>query len=206
MSEFLKPRFNLEPVEQIRNHYGLDPRVYTGGKAIITQSFVEANVKVGSQWYVNAEIPIGANATTYSLFTTHPTLRTLLKDRIVSSDVGITYRVYRNATGAVHGSTDIPILNFHDDIQDMPEITHGLTLTSDPTGDFEIHGGQIDVVRFPTGQGNSIGGGLVAAQGYERVFSKNMQYLIEIENRENSAGVVLVSAGIFVGNLSTETI
>ena len=53
-------------VPQVGN---IDPRVYTGLQGFTTQSFTEANVKNGVQYYISEVFTVAQGSSKYILFT-----------------------------------------------------------------------------------------------------------------------------------------
>jgi len=82
------------------NDNGIDPRVYTGYQGFTIQSFVEANIKNGTQFSISVEATLPANSKKYYAFKTpnNPDKTIIIKNRFIETDGGIRYKPYVGAT------------------------------------------------------------------------------------------------------------
>lgn len=178
--------------------YNIDERVYTGLQAFTVQSFTEANVKNGSQFYISEVFTLDSNTTTYIAFNTQDA-DTIIKFRQIATNGGLEYKVYRNPTVTYDG-TNITVHNLNDKNPNSNLVTIQKNLTVTNIGD------QWDIVKAFNQQGSQSGGGVFATSGVERVFNKNSDYLVEFFNTDNTEVEVHYVVSWYEGPLNIDII
>lgn len=178
--------------------FHIDERVYTGEQAFTTQSFTEANVKNGSQFYISEVFTLGSGLSKSFVFTTL-NADTIVKFRQISTDGGLEYRVFRNPVLTDSG-TSVTVHN----LNDKNPNTNLVVVTEDPT--ITSNGDQWDIVKSFNQQGLQSGGGVFATSGAERVLAQNSPYLVQFLNTDNADVDIQYIVSWYEGPLSVDII
>lgn len=165
--------------------------IFSGTKAFVTQSYVEANAKNGLQYEYSG---IGTLAKSPDAgYITNAILKTGAKPVIIKAreirfnGVGVTAQVFEAPTYT--GGTAQPIYNLSrlNPAPTTVQVLTGITLTADGT---EISAPTYGVGG--TGVGNSTVG-TFAVQGAERILKPNTSYLLRITNRDTAAAATVAT-------------
>ena len=183
-------------VSQVGN---IDPRVYTGVLAVTTQSFTEANVKNGVQYYISESFDIPQSTFKYIKFATGAK-DTIVKLRIVATSGGLEYLVFRSPT--ITPATGVPFDIFN--LNDIDPKPVEMTISEDPTVTDE--GDRWDVVTAFNQQGNQSGGGVFQSSGIERILKPSTDYLVKFTNTDNATIQVQYTVSWYEGPLSSNII
>lgn len=158
---------------------------FQGQRALTTQSFTEAQTKLGNCFYFQKMVPTMAANSTYNIVVTTGALPVLIKDRsIYTLGQSIGVQLFKAPTGVTGGSA-IPVQNYNDiaPVASTVTVTGGATVTTPGTawGD-PVH------VYGASQQGNRQGANI--APGGDRVLSPNKSYLIQIVNSDTQTALV----------------
>lgn len=156
----------------------IDYRVYTGLKGLTTQSFIEANVKNGTQWEVSFESTSIASGANSDAILVTGNQYVLIKSRLLNfTGSEIEVSVYKNSTYT--GGSNLPIYNLNTVIGGSPlaVMKTGVTVTSIGT---EI-ASKTHYYGTDTNVNQAVGSFSVA--GIERVLAPNTIYLLRIINQ-----------------------
>lgn len=158
---------------------GIPAGAFSGLRAMTTQSYIEANVKYGLQFYIQHNLPqLVATTGTYKLLFTTGAKQVLIKGREMYG-IGelISIQLYKQPTAPTPGGTLLTVQNFNDvsPVATTVTIRGGVTTTSDgtPWGDPQRLFGQ-------NAAGQRSGSGL--AQGGDRILKANSTYLVFFRN------------------------
>lgn len=156
--------------------------VGAGVRAFNTQSYVESNVKLGSQFYIQATQPLLAAGASQKIAFTTGNLPVLIKGRdLYASANNLSYAVFRQPSG-ISGGTPVAIQNYNDinPIATTCSILAGVTATSNgtPWGDPQF-------IYGSNNAGARTGSGL--APSGDRVLKPNTTYLVVITNQDTAA-------------------
>lgn len=162
--------------------YGNDAPVglYTGLRAITSQTYTEANVKNGSQFeFSSPRTTLAASGVTTSVLQTG-SKRVLIKTRSIQfTGKGITARLYEGGTFTAGSGTALPIFNMRRRLPipaTLCTTRAGITVTSLGT-----EYGAPTVGIGSTGQGQTVYGAF-SVQGVERWLEPNSTYFLQITN------------------------
>lgn len=177
------------------------PGIYTGTRAVTSQSYLEANVKNGLQYEFSSFNPtLASNTPQYAIFKTG-SKPVILKSRIISfTGTNITADVYVNSVFT--GGTQQPIYNLRTDdkaIETTVQIISGVTVTN--------VGNKVAATTYGVGsggQGQNVVGSF-AVSGVERILDANKEYLLEIKNTGGSTCAVAVYATWYEGTTDLPT-
>lgn len=152
---------------------------YSGLRALTTQSYTEANVKNGVQFYIQHNLPqLAATTGVYKLLFTTGAKPVLVKGREMYG-IGETFslQVYKQPTAPTPGGTLLTVQNYNDIAAAATTVTvrGGVNTTADgtPWGDPQRLFGQ-------SAAGQRAGSGL--APGGDRVLKPNSSYLVVFRN------------------------
>lgn len=155
------------------------PGAYSGTRALTTQSYTEANVKNGVQFYLQHNLPqLVATTGIYKLLFTTGAKPVLVKGREMYG-IGETFslQLYKQPTAPAPGGTLLTVQNYNDIGAAATTVTvrGGVTTTADgtPWGDPQRLFGQ-------SAAGQRAGSGL--APGGDRVLKPNSTYLVVFRN------------------------
>lgn len=158
---------------------GIPAGAFSGLRAMTTQSYIEANVKYGLQFYIQHNLPqLVATTGTYKLLFTTGAKQVLIKGREMYG-IGelISIQLYKQPTAPTPGGTLLTVQNFNDvsPVATTVTIRGGVTTTSDgtPWGDPQRLFGQ-------NAAGQRSGSGL--APGGDRILKANSTYLVFFRN------------------------
>jgi hypothetical protein len=158
---------------------GIPPGAFSGLRAMTTQSYIEANVKYGLQFYIQHNLPqLVATTGTYKLLFTTGAKQVLIKGREMYG-IGelISIQLYKQPTAPTPGGTLLTVQNFNDvsPVATTVTIRGGVTTTSDgtPWGDPQRLFGQ-------NAAGQRAGSGL--SPGGDRILKANSTYLVIFRN------------------------
>lgn len=158
---------------------GIPAGAFSGLRAMTTQSYIEANVKYGLQFYIQHNLPqLVATTGTYKLLFTTGAKPVLIKGREMYG-IGelISIQLYKQPTAPTPGGTLLTVQNFNDvsPVATTVTIRGGVTTTSDgtPWGDPQRLFGQ-------NAAGQRSGSGL--APGGDRILKANSTYLVFFRN------------------------
>lgn len=159
--------------------FGMPPGAFSGLRAMTTQSYIEANVKYGLQFYLQHSLPqLPATTGAYKLLFTTGAKQVLIKGREMYG-IGelISIQLYKQPTAPTPGGTLIAVQNFNDvsPVATTVTIRGGVTTTSDgtPWGDPQRLFGQ-------SAAGQRAGSGL--SPGGDRILKANSTYLVIFRN------------------------
>lgn len=158
---------------------GIPDGAFSGLRAMTIQSYIEANVKYGLQFYIQHNLPqLVATTGTYKLLFTTGAKQVLIKGREMYG-IGelISIQLYKQPTAPTPGGTLIAVQNFNDvsPVATTVTIRGGVTTTSDgtPWGDPQRLFGQ-------SAAGQRAGSGL--SPGGDRILKANSTYLVIFRN------------------------
>lgn len=197
-SGFLQVRID-DPVAVIRVTFtglvgGVAPRLwveqrelpdglFSGNAAITTQSYVEANVKNGLQFYARAvydlasPIPVGQTRKLYFKTGAKHIIVKLREMNYVAEE--LLLRIFANPTGVTGGV----ILEIHNYNSDLPVATSILDAKKDVTtltDGVEIDGGNAERFFGPSSPGQRVQS--ATPSGVERHLPENSEFLVSITN------------------------
>lgn len=151
---------------------------FTGLRAMVSQSYNEANVKMGRQSYIRTAWPLAdpiAAGTPRKIHFRTGALQVIFKGRVfdyVSEEMTLT--LYEGATG-ITGGTAVPVRNFNrvSPVASLVTVTKNVTATSNGTviDDAEYFFGSANAPQRNPGS---------IPTGRERILKPNTSYLIEI--------------------------
>lgn len=156
---------------------GFPPMVFEGHRALNVQGYVESNVKLGIQFYVQVALPSIAAAQTYKMLLRTGSMPVLIKERDFSArGEAVQIQIFKAPTVTATG-TAVPVQNFNDvnPVASQSLFYKGVTTSSDGTawGDAQRLFG-----ASATGQRASAN----LAPGGDRVLATNRDYLIVVTN------------------------
>lgn len=156
---------------------GFPPKVFEGHRALNVQGYVESNVKLGIQFYVQVSLPSLAAGQTYKMALRTDSVPVLIKAREFSArGDAVSIQVFKSPTISNTG-TSVPIQNFND--VNMADTTcqffKGVTTTADGTA-----WGDAQRLFGASATGQRVSGNL--APGGDRVLANNKDYLIVVTN------------------------
>lgn len=158
---------------------GIPDGAFSGLRAMTSQSYTEANVKYGLQFYLQYNLPqLPATTGTHKVLFTTGAKQVLIKGREMYG-IGETFsiQVYKQPVAPSPGGTLLTIQNFNDVGPAVTTVTirGGVTTTSDGTawGDPQRLFGQ-------SAAGQRAGSGL--APGGDRILKANSTYLVIFRN------------------------
>jgi hypothetical protein len=162
---------------------GIPPLAFAGLRAINVQTYIESNVKLGQQFYIQSQIPVMEHGTLYNATFKTGALPVLVKDRQVYGNGNAwSYQAFKAPTG-VSGGTPITIQNFNDinPGTSLCTLTTGVTATGygTPWGDAQRVFGSNSAT-------NRVGQGLVP--GGDKILKPNSTYLIQFNNFDTTTG------------------
>lgn len=164
---------------------GFPPNAFAGLRALNTQSYVESNVKLGAQFYIQYSLPLLAAGVTHKIAFNTGAKPVLIKGRdLYAAGANITYQLFKAPTG-VTGGTAIPVQNYNDINAALTTVTcsGGVTTTADGTS-----WGDPSPLYGSTLVGGRVGSGL--APGGDRVLKPNASYLVSVKNADTAALMV----------------
>ena len=160
----------------------IDYRVYTGLKGLTTQSFIEANVKNGTQWEVSFESnSVASGASVDSVMQTGDQY-VLIKSRLLHfTGSEIESSVYR--APAYTGGTQLPIYNLNTVISGSPLaiMKAGVVVSNVGT--------EIAAKTHAYGTNTNVNQavGSFDVEGVERVLAPNTAYLLRVVNQSDTS-------------------
>ena len=113
---------------------GLPDGAAVGLRAINTQSYVESNTKLGTQFYMQVHVPSIAASSSFSFGFTTGALPIIIKDRQMSAfAVSVTLQLFKQPTFS--GGTPVVIQNYNDinPVATTVTVAKGVTVTSSGT-------------------------------------------------------------------------
>ncbi|MNJ36155.1 hypothetical protein D3C77_309340 [compost metagenome] len=158
---------------------GIPGGAFSGYRAMTTQSYVEANVKYGLQFYLQYNLPqLPATTGIHKVLFTTGAKQVLIKGReMYGIGESISIQVYKQPTAPTPGGTLLTVQNFNDVAPAATTVTirGGVTTTSDGAtwGDPQRLFGQ-------SAAGQRAGSGL--APGGDRILKPNSTYLVVFRN------------------------
>lgn len=156
---------------------------YTGLRALTTQSYVETNTKLGTQFYMRVSASIVAGATYYLGFTTGA-LPVLVKSRECYALVeALSLTLYKGATFT--GGTIVPVQNYNDIIPVASTVTIRDGVTPSNNG---VQWGGSEHLYEAGSAGQRVGAGLPA--GGERVLAPGKAYMVALQNTGTGTALV----------------
>lgn len=160
------------------------PGAFSGLRALTAQSYTEANVKNGVQFYIQHNLPqLVATTGVYKLLFTTGAKPVLIKGREMYG-IGETFslQVYKQPTAPTPGGTLLTVQNYNDvgPVASTVTVRGGVATTADgtPWGDPQRLFGQ-------SAAGQRAGSGL--APGGDRVLKPNSSYLVVFRNTGSGA-------------------
>lgn len=169
--------------------------LFSGFRAINTQSYTESNVKLGLQFGLTVEIEIAPGATANYTLKTPADKNVSIKTRLISTNGGMRYQPRAGAVLVNDGPAITPNnLNGQSSNVSLVEVRGEPSIITDP-------GVSFDVVRSAEGSGNQDEQGIFTGDGIERVLDKDTLYLLEFENLDNKAVWVVYSVTWYEGRL-----
>lgn len=157
-------------------------RVMNGIRGLVSQSYIEANVKKGVQYELSGNTAVLADGASIDTIFSTGALPVIIKSRIVKfNGTSITTRVYRAPTFT--GGTITPYFN----LNDIAPVTGLSVIRTTPT--VTVVGTEFGAPTFDigsAGQGNS-SLSTYSVTGIERVLRPNTVYLQRITNDSGAA-------------------
>lgn len=160
----------------------IEPEVYEGTKALITQPYTEANIKRGLQYYFRASWPLAdsipAGASRYLRFDigAKPLIVKLREMHYVAEEIELT--IYTGPTTT--GGTPITPTNWNQRLASAPAST--LTITKSPSVSTEGTPLDEEPEYFFGGGAAGQRDSNSIPQGRERLLAENTSYLLEFRN------------------------
>lgn len=156
---------------------GFPPMVFEGHRALNVQNYVESNVKLGIQFYIQVALPSLSTSQTYKMLLRTGSIPVLIKDRDFSArGEAVQIQIFK-APSITNTGTAVTVQNFNDvnPVTALSQFFKGVTTTSDGTawGDPQRLFG-----ASATGQRASAN----LAPGGDRVLATNKDYLIVVTN------------------------
>lgn len=156
---------------------GFPPKAFEGYRALNVQNYVESNVKLGIQFYVQVALPSIAAAQTYKMLLRTGSIPVLIKERDFSArGEAVQIQIFKAPAVAATG-TAVPAQNFNDvnPVASQSQFFKGVTTSADGTawGDPQRLFG-----ASATGQRASAN----LAPGGDRILATNKDYLIVVTN------------------------
>lgn len=174
---------------------GFPPGAFTGTRALTTQSYTEANVKLGTQFEtasLNSSLSAGAN---FDIIVKTGALPITVKSRqIAFTGTGMTARVYKGTSYA--GGTPVAVFNLSDRVANPSTVT----VLSAPT--ISSVGTEFGAPTFGIGTEGS-GNRPVSTYsvpGIERSLAANSTYLLRITNDDIASQKVSAYLTFYEGN------
>lgn len=161
--------------------FGLEA-VAQGLRAFNTQPYIESNVKLGTQFYVQRTLPLIAAGATWKIRFQTGAKPVLVKGRdLYASANKLAYSIFKAPTGVTGGSA-IAVQNYNDvnPVATTVGVTEGVTTTGDGTP-----WGDPSFIYGSNTAGARVGSGL--APGGDRVLKPNTAYLISVTNQDTAA-------------------
>jgi hypothetical protein len=157
-------------------------QAFQGLRAMNTQTYVETNVKLGAQFYIQYALPTLAGGATHKIAFVTGAQPVLIKSRdLYGFGASIALQIFKQPTG-VTGGTPITVQNYNDinAVATTVNVTGGVATTANGTawGDPQhIYGASQVVSR--TGSGLAPGG--------DRVLKPNSSYLVVVTNADTQS-------------------
>lgn len=165
---------------------GFPQDVFKGLRALNVQSYIESNVKLGQQFYVQLALPTILAAGTYNIHFRTGAKIALVKARdFYGYGNSIAYQIFRRSNNAgITGGSDITVHNYNDINPGVATCTvkGGVAVADVDRG---IAWGDPQHLYGANTAGNRIGSGL--APGGDRILQPNTSYLIQIKNNDSGA-------------------
>ncbi len=177
----------------------IDPRVYSALKAFTVQSFIEGNVKNGTQWeFSNSNNSLAAGASQDTILVTG-SKPVLVKSRQIGfTGTGVTARVYKSSVFS--GGTVASVYNLNTGSSNTKESVVYLSPTVTSVGT-EVAAPTYTIGSVDQGQRTV---GTFVASGLERVLAPNSTFLLRITNNDNSACKIVTYVTFYEGEISSE--
>lgn len=153
---------------------GMIIRIVNGLRALCTQTYDEANKKLGVQWEASRIVTLGTGAKTTSILLTGSKPVDLKKREFAYRKAGIVARIYKNPTYT--GGTEDPLYNLNT-AYGLPEtkLLTGFTLTN--------NGVEVGAPIYGVGpDSNQTRGATNASYATNRILEPNTAYLLTIES------------------------
>ncbi len=178
------------PVIDVSSPSGL----YEGTRAITTQGYVEANIKLGVQFEGSGLLTLGGNAVSNTIFLTGSKPVSLKGRKISYNGGGVTAEIYSSPTYTGGTSADYQNANNKNPTVGESQIIVGATITDEGTLAFSpIHS---------LGNSGFFGGGSqVPGIESERILAPNTAYLLRIINLDGTAQQVASHLSWYEGEL-----
>ena len=161
---------------------GFPANAFEGLRALNVQTYIETNVKLGAQFYVQRLLPLIAAGASYKIRFTTGALPVLIKGRdLYASAQNLAYSIFKNPTG-VSGGSALPAQNYNDinPVASTVTITEGVTATGNGTA----WGDAVPLYNAGSAA-QRVGSGL--APGGDRVLKPSTSYLVVVTNNDTSA-------------------
>ena len=165
----------------IFNDSGLDPRLYTGTKALTVQPFVEANVKNGTQFESSTYLEALPRSPTSidTVFITSSKDVLIKAQSLDLNGAGVKIEIFKAPTYTVGAGQTNPIYNLSD-AADTPESTVTVVTNVDVTDLGLKVGADLYVLGNNTPSSTDLSAGRIA--GLDRRLEKNTTYLRRVTN------------------------
>jgi hypothetical protein len=168
--------------------------IYTGTRAVNTQSYTASNVKLGLQFGITIELAIPTGTTKYLSFRTPAGANSIIiQTRLLSTNGGFRYTPRRNAVFTETG-TPVSIGNLNGQSLNTSDVI-ALAIDNVPSN----VGVAFDVIRSANGVGNQDEQGIFTGDSIERVLDKDEPYLLSFENLDGNAIYIVYSITWFEG-------
>jgi hypothetical protein len=161
---------------------GFPPNAFAGLRALNTQGYVESNVKLGLQFYVQYSLPLLGAGVTHKIAFTTGAKPVLIKGRdLYASANNLAYAIFKAPTG-VAGGAAIGVQNYNDinPVASTVSVQGGVTTSANGTA-----WGDPQFIYGSNNAAQRVGSGL--APGGDRVLKANSSYLIAITNQDSAA-------------------
>lgn len=156
--------------------------VAAGLRAFGMQSYVESNVKLGTQFYAQYSLPLLAAAASHKISFATGAKKVSVKGRdLYAAGANISYQIFKVPTG-LSGGNAIPVQNYNDvnPVATSVSIKGGVTATGNGTS-----WGDPSYIYGSTLVGGRVGSGL--APGGDRILAPNSTYLVVVTNLDTAA-------------------
>jgi hypothetical protein len=174
-----------------------DHRVYAGLLGAVFQSFVEANVKRGLQFYIEEEITLTANQTKSWLITTGDK-PLIIKYYSASADSGLRLTLRENPVISSEGTDSNTLIRNYNRKEPIPttcEFFQDPVITTD--------GERFGLIRVHTATNQqNMGSSPTNNQGIEVILPKNTTIQINFQNMVNNSNLIVFWMTWYEGDTS----
>lgn len=163
-------------VKKFLPNHKIDPRTIYGDQAYVTQSFVEANVKRGTQHFIEEEITMNASQVLMFSFVTG-SQPVIIKFRDIRADDRVRYEAYEDAVFSNQGTPgSVTIKNYNSMINNPSECEARTGAVASNLGTL------LTKYTTPRSTNQSLSIDPFSVTGIERVLKPNTNHLLVLTN------------------------